>query len=73
MGMFDTVIYRCAWCGEDNSEQTKAGECLLSTYRLEDAPDELKCSVANDIFYCSSCAEKNIIKTQTMATVYRWQ
>jgi len=36
MGMFDTLIFRCVMCGEENYEQTKSGPCMLDNFNMED-------------------------------------
>jgi len=38
MGCFDEVTIRCPACGQTIMEQTKAGDCSMSIYALEDAP-----------------------------------
>lgn len=38
MGMFDTVHFRCKGCNTPLEFQTKAGECLLSDFSIENAP-----------------------------------
>ncbi len=41
MGMFDEVTIKCPKCGEENIEQSKAGECLLIPYTVDSCPDEV--------------------------------
>ena len=38
MGMFDTVMVDCPYCGEKTGLQSKAGRCELLEYDLTDAP-----------------------------------
>lgn len=41
MGMYDTVMVPCPTCGERAEFQSKSGRCMLETYTLEEAPDEV--------------------------------
>jgi hypothetical protein len=41
MGMFDTVWVKCPKCGEDNSFQSKSGNCSLENYDLDNCPDDV--------------------------------
>lgn len=36
MGMFDTFLYKCPFCGEDTYCQTKLGENMLDSWRIGD-------------------------------------
>jgi hypothetical protein len=35
VGLFDSLYFRCPFCGESNEEQTKAGPCLLDSFQFE--------------------------------------
>ena len=37
MGVFDSVMIRC-FCGEEVEFQSKAGECLLETFKIRNVP-----------------------------------
>ena len=39
MGCYNTIIAKCPKCGEENEFQTKSGDCSMSIFPLEDAPD----------------------------------
>lgn len=41
MGMFDMIIANCPECGEPSEFQTKSGPCVLATYNLSDAPEDV--------------------------------
>ena len=41
MGVYDTVIVPCPTCGECGEFQSKSGKCLLETYSLDEAPDDI--------------------------------
>jgi hypothetical protein len=41
MGMYDTVTVPCPTCGAPAEFQSKSGRCLLETFTLEEAPDEV--------------------------------
>ena len=38
MGMYDSVEVICPHCHESTRLQSKAGNCMLETYRLDNAP-----------------------------------
>ena len=39
MGMFDSVMVPCPKCGERAEFQSKAGDCHLEIFTIDDAPD----------------------------------
>jgi len=41
MGMYDTVMVRCPACATPSEFQTKSGPCMLDTFTLEEAPDDV--------------------------------
>jgi hypothetical protein len=36
MGLFDSLIWSCPFCGVNNEAQTKSGPCLLDDFHMED-------------------------------------
>ena len=34
MGMYDTILFRCPYCGKNSKSQTKAGPRILHEYNL---------------------------------------
>ncbi len=56
--MFDTVIFKCPNCGSDIEEQTKAGECILSTFNSNEVPIDIARAMFDEIIHCYEC-EKN--------------
>lgn len=56
MGMFDTVMVPCPTCGEQAEFQSKGGKCLLETFTLEEAPDDVLLDVnRHSPVRCSKC------------------
>ncbi len=55
MGCFDEVTFRCPKCGAVTIQQTKAGDCSMSMYALEEAPPEIVAALAHDAVYCEKC------------------
>jgi hypothetical protein len=68
MGLFDTVLIPCPRCGTEYEEQTKAGDCELATYRLAEAPPELKADIANRTLLCG-CGMLFYVVVQCIAMV----
>jgi phage FluMu protein Com len=54
--MYDTITVQCPKCGEPSEFQSKSGDCMLETYMLDDAPDDVLLGV-NDYApnRCSKC------------------
>jgi len=38
MGVYDSVVFRCPFCGIELDFQSKAGECALEVYTLDQVP-----------------------------------
>lgn len=55
MGLFDSVYVQCPECGEDVEFQSKAGECSLASYTLDDVPDVVLHGVGDDCEICMKC------------------
>ena len=55
MGMFDSVMVPCPTCGNKVEFQTKAGDCLMNTFGLDDAPGNILRDIVNDPEYCAGC------------------
>jgi hypothetical protein len=45
MGLYDTVVVPCPNCGTKSYFQSKGGECVLETYELDEAPDDVMSDV----------------------------
>lgn len=68
MGMCDTVHISCPKCNEVDEVQTKAGDCLLQEYDLDDAPPEILASLARrDPFTCLKCGTQYKVKVQIIS------
>lgn len=57
MGMFDSVYVDCPKCGTDIEFQSKAGDCILGTYNLNNAPQEILEDIEGDVEECHKCGE----------------
>lgn len=55
MGMFDSVYVSCPNCGSANEFQSKAGDCLLKDYSLDNAPPEILLDLKGQIQTCFNC------------------
>ena len=64
MGMFDSFVVTCIFCGKEVIEQTKLGPCTLDTYRFDD-PDlpawVMGCFNDSEI-ECYECGKRMVIK-----------
>ena len=45
MGVYDSVLFHCPFCGEGFDIQSKVGDCQLHTYKLDKVP----LSIAKDV------------------------
>ena len=64
MGMFDSVVTRCPKCHGDIEYQSKAGDCLLRTYDLDDVPVAIGIDINGDVSCCNDCGESYKILVQ---------
>lgn len=57
MGCYDTIIVKCPHCGEDYyGAQSKSGACVLRSYELADAPDNvMEDANRHAPFVCPKC------------------
>ena len=56
MGMYDTILVACPKCGNEEDFQTKGGECLLSVWKLAEAPQDALSNVnRHSPSTCSKC------------------
>lgn len=63
MGVYDTVIVPCPVCGETSEFQSKSGKCLLDTYTLDDAPDDVLLDVNRHApNRCAKCSTKFFVE-----------
>lgn len=65
MGCFDTVLVNCPGCGKSNEIQSKAGDCILQTFLLDDAPDVIKSDLNGEEIECQQCGAVYRIVTKT--------
>lgn len=56
MGMFDEVRVPCPTCGKTAYFQSKGGDCLLVTYELHKAPDNVLSNInRHSPYICEAC------------------
>ena len=59
MGMYDTLCFKCPACNKITTEQSKAGDCLLASYSLDNAPLEILTNInafsKKGELYCEHC------------------
>jgi hypothetical protein len=70
MGMFDTVRMFCPVCNEMVEDQSKAGECHLNTYTLQEAPISILGDIENKDYICPN-NHTFTVKISSIAQVYR--
>ena len=54
MGMFDSVFIPCPKCEKSMEIQSKAGNCSLSVYSLENAPLKILMDIEGEYIFCSN-------------------
>lgn len=65
MGLYDTVHFRCPYCGAEMSAQSKGGDCSLENYSIEDAPEDVMRDVNRHAPHrCPECGKRVEIKTK---------
>ena len=55
MGMFDRVWVKCPECGKEVEFQSKAGECVLADYTLDNVPLKIGVGLINEKEECENC------------------
>jgi len=71
MGCFDEITIRCPKCGYHVLEQSKAGDCTMSMYRLEEAPTAILADLDDKQIQCSDCGyilHIHVLKPQVIVT-----
>ena len=55
MGMFDSLYIDCPHCKAKIEIQSKAGDCMLASYNLENAPQWLIKEAIGSKYQCDEC------------------
>lgn len=55
MGLYDSVWVHCTNCGERIEFQSKAGECILAQYTLDETPCGILIDIDGDYTFCPQC------------------
>lgn len=59
MGLYDTFVYNCSYCGKETNSQTKLGECVLTDLEIGDEfPRDGKILMKNP---CEHCDKYNTV------------
>ena len=62
MGCFDSVMVKCPSCGVEAEFQSKGGKCMMSTYRLHDAPIDVLSDVNRHApITCRACGTRFMV------------
>ena len=69
MGMFDELLVKCPNCNKEVSFQSKAGECIMHTYHIDDVPDGIAIDLDGEYMICSNCGNYVSISTQAMISI----
>lgn len=57
MGMFDSVMVPCPACGKLMDFQSKAWDCDMLTFQLENAPPEILMDIMNEPKFHQACGQ----------------
>ena len=66
--MFDTLMVACPDCGKMIEFQSKAGDCILAEYDVNNVPDEIAVDVKDDISSCE-CGKKVKLHVQVIKVI----
>lgn len=61
MGMYDTVDFCCPNCGRSVQEQSKAGDCTLSTYPEHRIPQDIAEDLMGRLVCCYHCGIASVV------------
>ena len=68
MGVYDSVMVPCPRCGTRVEFQSKSGDCILATYELSDAPNNVLADAnRHSPHTCSSCGVGFRLSIQVVA------
>ena len=56
MGCFDSLIVPCPGCGDSVEFQSKAGDCSLARYTVQDVPLKIAQDLDGEVRHCHDCA-----------------
>lgn len=71
MGMFDRVMVDCPNCGERVEFQSKAGECVLADFGVNDAPVPVLMDIMNIPEHCDCGAWLAVIDPRAPGSFVR--
>lgn len=55
MGLFDSVYVDCPRCGNSIEFQSKAGECVMASYRPSAMPAVIAADLSGQSEWCADC------------------
>lgn len=62
MSCFDILKVKCINCRKPIRFQSKADECFMKVYSIDDVPSRIATDVVGDIVECDHCGAKNTIR-----------
>ena len=68
MGVFDKVWVTCPECGEGIEFQSKAGDCMMDNYTLDNVPKKILSSIKGEAEACERC--HTVVKIVVRKTGY---
>jgi hypothetical protein len=70
MGCYNEIIFKCPNCNSFIEEQSKGGDCSLSTYAASEAPLADIAYLEDNKVFCSSCKKRFIVKIKSIIKPY---
>ena len=69
MGMFDSLYVSCPCCGNSVEFQSKAGDCNLNEYTVNNVDPRVALDLQNDEEKCESCLNWIKLNVQSIVVV----
>ena len=69
MGMFDSLIVKCPECKSPVEFQSKAGECMLAEYSVNNVPDEIALDLKDEVSQCENCGYSCRLNVQVIKMI----
>lgn len=69
MGMFDSLMVTCPYCGKMVEFQSKAGDCICAEYSATNVPDEIAVDVKDDVSCCEKCGRDVRLNVQVIKVI----
>lgn len=69
MGMYNSLYVQCPQCNHRIEFQSKAGNCSLDRYKLQNCPPEIALDLDRESKECDHCGSVVVLHSQVISTI----